>query len=369
MKKLGLIGLSLTIAGGAYAVDDQAFLALLAETKVTRMAGMKKMNIKLPPGIKLKMPAGTMNMMSGEPTRSFNIRLWSPTIAPDNATAFIVPPAGLGQGDKLDLELYRPKPTETESGGVQGFAPDSNPDFTIKLYWGSSDTVKDGQPKVIHWGGMTPEQKEAVKAHARDAQRGGGTSYFYKPGWTTGYWPKDPIQIDAKASLVGNFALTSTYTGNVAIDSPQNVDFLAPIEMTAPNLEQKIDLGNSIDFQWTQVPNLLGQFATIMGMEGKNTLVLWTSSEIPKESAMADMGFLQMSEVKDLVGQTVFMPGDRTSVNVPVGIFKECDFAMFQMAGYGPGTALDQAQPLPRIQTKTTLSIMLGGKKMAGMGR
>jgi len=38
------------------------------------------------------------------------------------------------------------------------------------------------------------------------------------------------------------------------------------------------------------------------------------------------------------------------------------------MIGYGPGTALDQAQPLPRVQTKTTLTAMLGGKMMKGRG-
>jgi len=40
---------------------------------------------------------------------------------------------------------------------------------------------------------------------------------------------------------------------------------------------------------------------------------------------------------------------------------------MFMMVGYGPGAALDKGQPLPRIQTKTTLSIMLSGKGMSGM--
>ena len=79
---------------------------------------------------------------------------------------------------------------------------------------------------------------------------------------------------------------------------------------------------------------------------------------------MGDMGFLQMSEVKDYVSQKVFMPGDQTSADVPAGIFANADFTMFNMVGYGPGAALDKAQPLPRIQTKTTMQIMLGGKKM-----
>lgn len=370
MRKLGLVGLAFVIAGAVYAADDQSFLAILAETKVTRMAGMPKMKMpKMPFG--MKMPAAAKGMMSGDPVRTLNVRLWSPTLAPDGATAFLTPPAGLGQGDRLDLELYRPQPTQTTSSDVEGFSPDSNPEFTIKMYWGSSETVKEGQPRIIHWGGMTADQKEAMKAQARAAQRGAASSYFYKPGWTTGYWPTDKQkgEIDEKSSLVGDYSLTSSYTGNVSLTAPDNVNFLAPIEMSSPNLEERIDFEKFIPFQWAAIPNVLGQYATIMGMEGKNTIVIWTSAEVPKETAMGDMGFLQMSEVNDLVKETVFMGPDRNSVTVPAGIFKDVDFAMFTMAGYGPGTALAKGQPLPRIQTKTTLNIMLGGKKMGKMGR
>jgi len=83
---------------------------------------------------------------------------------------------------------------------------------------------------------------------------------------------------------------------------------------------------------------------------------------------MGDMGFLQMAEVREFVKQTVFMSGDRTKVNVPAGIFENCDMAMFNMVGYGPGAALDKAQPIPRIQTKTSLRITLGGKGMDRLG-
>jgi hypothetical protein len=42
--------------------------------------------------------------------------------------------------------------------------------------------------------------------------------------------------------------------------------------------------------------------------------------------------------------------------------------AMLTMVGYGPGAALGAGQPLPRIQTKTSLMATLGGKAMSGMG-
>lgn len=345
-------------------IDDQAFFAILAETKVGRMAGAPVMDFgDLPPGIKL--PPQAM-MFSGKPMRLLNVRLWSPSIAPANATASVAPPAGLKQGAKLDLELYRPEGANT-GGRVQGFDPDSNPEkFTIKIYWGSSETVKEGQPKVITWAGLTPEQQAAMKDRARESQAAAGGSYYYKEGWTTGYWPtkSQPGQIGMDASLVGKYALTTSYTGNVEIEAPNNVNFLDPIVMSSPNLENKIDFKKSMGFKWASIPNALGLNAMIMGMEGNNTMTIWTSSEVFTEGLMGDMGFLQMAEVRDFVSKTIFMAGDRTSVNVPAGIFANADFAMMNMAGYGPGSALEKAQPLPRIQTKTSLMLMLGGKKM-----
>lgn len=352
----------------ALTAEDQAFFAILAETKVGRMAGMPPIDLgDLPPGIKL--PPQAM-MFSGQAVRLLNIRLWSPSIAPSSATASVAPPAGLKQGPKLDLELYRPEGAAGQGEKIQGFDPESDPEkFTIKIYWGSSETVKEGQPKVITWGGLTPEQKTAMGNRAREAQAQGG-SYYYKEGWTTGYWPtkSQPGQIDKSASLVGKYSLTTNYTGNVEIEAPSNVEFLAPILMSSPNLERKIDLKKSMQFKWAEIANALGLNATIMGMEGKNTLILWSSSEVFTDQLMGDMGFLQMAEVRDFVSKTMFMEGNRTNVNVPAGIFANADFAMMNMAGYGPGAALDKAQPLPRIQTKTSLMLMLGGKKMDGFG-
>jgi hypothetical protein len=378
MRRLAFVGVLLFAASIAHAEQDQAFLAIQAETKMMKMAGMPAMpkmpkmpeGMKLPPGVKMP-SAAQMGMMSGEPTRVLNVRLWSPSLAPADAFAYIAPPAGLKQGNRLDLALYRPKPEEGTSGPGDDaqFSPESSPDFTIKIYWGSSETVKDGQPKIIKWTGLTADQKAEMKKQGSRA-RAGASSYFYKPNWTTGYWPTDkqPGEIDPEASLVGNYALTTNYTGNVSIDAPENVNFLAPIDMASPDLTAKIDFARFIAFKWQQIPNALGLYASIMGMEGKNTLILWSSSEVFKDGLMGDLGFPQMAEVREFVKQTVFMKGDQTKVNVPAGIFKDADMAMFSMYGYGPGAALDKAQPLPRIQTKTSLSIMLGGKKMASMG-
>ena len=368
MKRILLIAVLLSMAACAFAVGDQAYWGMFAETSLQKTAGMPEMPqmpeidlSQLPPGMRDKMPHMVPGM--GGPTRSFTIRLWSPGIAPAEATASVAPPPGLKQGTKLDLELYRPKPGETGGEGESG--QPANPNMTIKFYWGSSPTVKPGQPKVFTFGNLTPEQQGAMRRQARET-----TSYFYKENWTTGYWPtkQQPGKIAKDASLVGNYALTTNYTGNVSIDCPANVNFLNPITMTNPVLSEAIPLDAPIAFKWNPIPNLLGSHAMIFGMEGQNTFILWSSSEVWQEGMMSvDWGYMQMAEVLKYVQDTVMMAGSRTNVTVPASIFKNCDFVRFQMTGYGPGAARDETQPLPRIQTKTSLTIMLGGKMMQGM--
>lgn len=368
MKRILLIAVLLSMAACAFAVGDQAYWGMFAETSQNKVAGMPEMpqmpNMpdmsQIPPGMRDKMPHMIPGM--GGPTRSFTIRLWSPGIAPANATASVAPPVGLKQGTKLDLELYRPKPGET--GDEVGGQP-ANPNMTIKFYWGSSATVKPGQPKVFVLSKLTPEQQHAMRARTRKTN-----SYFYKPNWTTAYWPtkSQPGDIAKDASLVGNYALTTSYTGNVSIDCPTNVNFLSPIQMTSPALSQPIAFDAAMEFKWNPIANLLGSHAMIVGMEGQNTLIIWSSSEVWQEGMMsADWGYLQMAEVLKYVNDTVMMKGDRTTMTVPAGIFANSDSVNLMMTGYGPGAARDETQPLPRIQTKTSLSIMLGGKMMQGM--
>jgi hypothetical protein len=373
MKTVGLVMVALGTGASALAGsgEDQSYFAILAETKMMRMAGMPAIEIPdLPPGVKL--PPGVV--LPGKATRSLNVRLWSPLIAPDNATASVSIPSGLKLGEKLDLELYRPTPEEnsgkTSAPGGQGAPPQ---DFTIKFYWGSSATVQAGQPKIIKFGDLTPEQMREMSKRAAEGapmSRGGKVSYFYRPNWTTGYWPtqRQPGTIDKDASLVGSYNLTTTYAGNVSIDVPSSVNFLAPIDMTSPDLSKRPPLDQAIQFKWAAITGALGLNASIIGMEGRNTLIVWSSSETFNDQIMADTNYLQMAEVRQRVADHLFMGPDTSSVTVPAGIFKDADFAMMNMIAYGPGSALDNTNPIPRVQTKSTLQIMLGGKAMKDGG-
>jgi hypothetical protein len=388
MKLIALLSV-LVVCSMAWPEGDQAYLGIFAETKVMKMPGMGDMPdlSQIPKEFLDKMP--NIDLMMGKPQMTLNVRLWSPGLAPPDATAWLAPPSGLKQGPRLDLDLYRPQPVTPGEEGQPGPGgePGMPPEFTIKIYWGSSETVKPGQPKIITFGGTTPENRAEMQKQARAMQAMGqmlssmgpgggrrgaaGGDYSYKPDWTTGYWPTDkqPGKIAQDASLVGTFALTS-FCGSVSLDVPSNVTFLAPIDLVSPDLAEMPALDGSLHLEWKTIPNLLGIHGMLMGMEGKSTMILWLSSEVlTDETTGLDWDYLQMAQVRDLVEKTVLMKGDNTKATVPAGIFKNCDMVMMQMIGYGPGVALNEGQPLPRLQTKTSFSSMLGGKGMNMGGR
>ncbi|RYG23127.1 hypothetical protein EON82_14975 [bacterium] len=344
---------ALSLAAPMFA-DDQANVAILAETKLMRMAGMPAMP-ELPAGVNL--PAGVQ--MPGMASRNLSVQLWAPVIAPQGAFAYLAPPAGLKLGNKLDLELARPTPGKSAYSGL-GVPGSENPDFTIKIYWGSSEKVQEGQPKIIRYGALTPEQKAQMRRFAQNMASADAAN------WTTGTWPtaKQNGTIKGDASLAGSYALTTSFTGNVTLDVPTGIDFLAPIQMSAPNLAEHPNLAEAIQFKWAALPTALGQFASAFGMEGQKTMIVWVSSKSLKEGLTSDPGFLEMAKVRELVQEGAFMAPDQTTVTMPAGIFKNADMAMLNMAAWGPGVALAKGQPLPRLQTKSTLNIMLGGKNM-----
>ena len=372
MRKLIVLLVALVLASVVWAEGNQAYLGIFAETTQMKMIGMPQIPAEV---LKMMPPEALANMPNGAPKRQLNVRLWSPGLAPDDATATLAIPGGLKLGPKLNLEIYRPKPVVAEGGDEGGGQPGTAAptQFTIKLYWGSSPTVKAGQPVIITTGTMTASEKAAMQAQAARARASAraaaaGGDYFYKPDWTTAYWPtqKQPGKIDPKATLPGHYDLTTNYTGNVAIDVPHNVDFLDGFEITNPGLDAYPPLDQPIAFQWKTVANLLGSHMRIFGMVGTNTIIIWSSSEI-REGMDIDWDYMQMADVISLVKSTVMMGPDRTDCTVPAGIFQDCDMVNLQWLGYGRGTALESGQPLPRVQTKTSLMMMLGGKKMPKM--
>jgi hypothetical protein len=303
--------------------------------------------------------------------RTLDLRLWTPGLAPAEAKAWVTPPAGLGQGPRLDLALYRPKlgdePPATWQPGY--------PEVTVKLYWGSAKTVRAGQPKIFKMKDLSPAQlaRFGMRVH-----QGGGpdtTEYCCQPGWTTAHWttPRPLGGTGVPASLGGTFALDTTYAGATKIDVPAGLDFPPPITLTSPDLAARPDLAAGIRLAWTPSPNLLGYNAIAIGGQDESpvgtpdngpqeTVIVWTAAEEP-ELDTSDH-FLSAEDVSARVANQRFLPGNAAACDIPAGIFAHADFAIVSLTGFGRGATLNGG-PLPaQIQTRTSLRLFLPTKAM-----
>ncbi|MCA1995846.1 MAG: hypothetical protein LDL56_01315 [Armatimonadetes bacterium] len=347
---------------------EAAHLGYFAETSLMRIAGFEMPD--LPPGMEMPEMPG-MAFLPGKPQRSLEIRLWSPGVAPKDAFAFVAPPQGLGQGPRLDLKIVRPskggEPAEADDQDAKGER--KPPDFTIKIYWGSSPKVREGQPKVFRFKDLGFGQQAGLLRQWAQAQMAKGASDAARPDATLAHWPSGdkPVRIAPSARLAGTFHLETNYAGQVDLEVPKELDFLAPFDLASPDLSRKPDLSKALALQWKPIPTLLGTHAMIFGMQGQETRILWYAGETWDEKADVDWDFLQMAEVRRLVEQKVLLKGDATSATVPEGIFRGADFVMLRMTGYGPSVARADVQPVPRLQTKTTLMAILGGKMLDEM--
>ena len=110
------------------------------------------------------------------------MRLWSPGAAPAEATANLDIPAGLALGKTLPLELMRPEARKAQAEKVR--IPEEyriTDDFEIRQYWGCSETVLPGQPKIWKLDQLPAADREVWKRYSA-----GGSGGIEKPDWTEG---------------------------------------------------------------------------------------------------------------------------------------------------------------------------------------
>jgi len=348
---LGLMLIPLQVFG-----SETGYLGIFAETGSFKTAGMPELS----PEEQAQMAAiPGMAKMLGAPELNFKVRLWSPGNAPEGATANLAIPRDLMLGPSLNLQIERPERAE-----VAGKISPDKIKFKIYRYWGSSPVVRPGQPQVINWDGLTPEQKALVEQQNRKS-----ASEISRPDFTQAYWPNSPAngKVSLQARAAGSYQLTTSYTGNVSFEVPQEIKFLPPVELTSPRLSTQPSLEQPLELAWKIIPEVLGYNVTVMGIKGRDTLIIWSCTENLSSQATF-MDYLAMDEIKKLVEDKSLVAPQDCKATVPAGIFQECDSVQLIINGYGPAFA-SEGKPLPRFQTKTTLMAILGGKLLKDMNQ
>lgn len=343
----------------------QTQLTVFAETTSMRMAGMPDISGLSKQLSDMAIPGTEANPMLSGPRKKMRVRLWSPSIAPKDAVAELFIPAGLKLGEKLALEIYRPKdgdmPDSTKDSG-DDYTSEKLSKCTIKYYWGSGEKVKEGQPMILKWDDIPENQKMEIMKQADMVVSKKQSPLFYRPNWSTGYWPteKGKSGVGKDAKMQGTYRLSTNYAGNTSVSVPENVNFLEAFVLTSPGLQQIPSFDKVINFKWNPIQNLVGSQAMIIGITGEDEITIWSSSEIQTMEVVFSE-YPETDEVKRMVDEKIFMPPSQTEVTVPEKIFTGCNSVFMMMNGYGNGVLTNDGSIISKVRAKTNLMVMLKG--------
>ncbi len=263
------------------------------------------------------------------PNRSLLLQLNSPQPLPKEPSASHDIPPGQKMGEALPLLI----PQQEKKKEEHEKAPEERvekPKARMLIYWGCSEAVGKGQPRVIDTEKMSPaEFGKSLTGHMASPQ--------YPPSPRAGLiyaeWPnkKSSIEIPKDSSLQGSQFVHGNYLPDIKFSIDQMHDFMAPVEFTSV----KGELSESIRFAWKDIPSAIGYFATAMGHNEKTgETIIWSSSELP-DPGFGLMDYLPSSDVRKFIKEKVVMNPDITSCSIPKGIFNDAQGGMIQFIAYG----------------------------------
>lgn len=289
------------------------------------------------------------------PTRTLSMNLTSDKKADAQSKAEVMIPEGLRLGPKVKLTIDLPG--ESEQGLPDEIGDEKQEemsDFTMKLYWKSSQTVLPGQPRVITSADINsaitaaPNAMKKFKMAVESAEDG---SYAYWPG-------HDFKQLDKKAGTPGGYTLTTNYCGGTTFSMEQSQNFLDPISLAG--LDKGVDLNKFIKVQWKPVTNAAAYLVTAFGSSEKE-MITWTSSTDPDITGNIYSGAISKAEMKKYLDSGILLPPTATTCYIPVGIFKNTQSPMLMITAYGNDTIQRKDGIETQIVVRSNATAMLSG--------
>jgi hypothetical protein len=235
-------------------------------------------------------------------------------------------PPGQKMGASLPL-LPVPKP---QAGGTASdTTPESverqKPKGRLLLYWGCSEAVRAGQPRILDMAtaGPTDFAKFFVGRYAPER---GATS---QPGRSI--WPneQDKQRVPKDSSLLGEHAVRGEgVPPSLRFAIGEKQDFMDRMNLAAPG-----DPKGSLAANWNAVSTARAYFLSAMG-GGGDDMILWSSSEVP-EAGFGLMDYLSNSQIDQWVKEKVLLPSSTQKCAIPAGIFGSAGGAMLRGIAYG----------------------------------
>ena len=330
------------LAGGALAQDTKPPKAQLwMDLSTGSMAGMPEMDMGAAGGKMAGLMGGrggpgggntgygtarTMNIM---PPRVLDIAFYN-SLKPGAEAAQFIPP-GMRMGDSLPLLLpgrEAAAPTR-EPGEVPSNV--ERPKGRILIYWGCSETVRPGQPRVIDLARGSPSELAAAFAGRHAADRGAriGPKHVLYPN------ERNMVMLARDSSLAGEHQVRGEAV-------PASMKFTlgeAQDVMPAIQLQARGKVQDSIALAWTRVANARAYYLHAMASQG-NDMVMWSSAETP-DTGMGLFDYLPNATIEKWTRERVLLGADVTNCAMPRGIFapppgaREDATAMLRMMAYG----------------------------------
>ena len=224
------------------------------------------------------------------------------------ATQSVPPATGLAPSLKL-MAPERPKPVprgEDEAPTEFNYEP---PKGKLLLYWGCSETVRPGQPKLVDLQTATMAEFAKFFESRRSTTRGAHAAAG-RPVWPS---RDDKRVFPAGASIAGPHA----YQGDGV---PESFKFSIPAEqdiMPALQLKQS-EQPAFVRLDWNAIPTARAYFLGSMGArEGEqNTIVIWTSSELP-DSGFGLFDYQTNRAIDGWLKDKVLLPPTTTTCAIP----------------------------------------------------
>lgn len=196
----------------------------------------------------------------------------------------------------------------------------------LLMYWGCGAAVRPGQPRVLDFATMAPADLGKFFV-TRNATGRGAHSTPGRPLWPN---PGDARMVPAEASLAGEHRFS-------APGVPENFRFTIPPAqdlMPALALQQRDNAG-ATELSWNAAPSARAYFVAAMGAgaEGREEMVLWTSSEQP-ETGFALIDYQPNAAIDRWLREKILLAPATTSCTVPAGIFGG-QGGMLRLVGYG----------------------------------
>lgn len=283
-------------------------------------------------GMGIEMPAGMSGMlppgMAGGKRLKLDLGSSQPASAAPRA-AHGVPPA-LSMGQSLPLVTPRTERTpSTRSEEVTEEREFERPKGRMLLYWGCGEKIRSGQPVILDFASMNPQDAARVfRSHSISRPRGPA------PGRnrTYGAWPneEDPRAVPENGSLRGDHVISGNYSPEIRFAVGERHDFMNAVAFEPVRRTQD----GAFAVKWNPVPTATGYFATAVGQgENQSEVVMWSSSEV-QEMGQALMDYIPPAEVERLIREKIVMAPQTTECMVPAGIFKG-EGSMLNFIAYG----------------------------------